>query len=121
VAVLVAAFVVLGGGLGVASVASTAAGVTAAGPHHSGVASGVLNTAAQIGTVVGLAVLVSIAAGRTAALGVAVPEPVALVAGYRWAAATATLLAAAVSGGLLLWTGTTAECSRSPARPSSGR
>jgi MFS family permease len=120
VAVLVAAFVVLGGGLGVASVASTAAGVTAAGAQHSGIASGILNTAAQIGTVVGLAALVSIAAGRTAALGATVPEPAALVAGYRWAAATATLLAAG-SGSLLLWTGTTAERFRPPARePSAG-
>lgn len=119
VAALVAAFIVLGGGLGIASVASTAAGVTAAGEQRSGVASGVLNTAAQIGTVVGLAALVSLAAARTAELSATVPEPAALVAGYRWAAATAALLAAG-SGGLVLRTGATAARPRQPGSRAAG-
>jgi MFS family permease len=53
---LLPAFVVMGAGLGVASVASTRAGV---GEEAQGVASGVLNTAAQVGTAIGLAVVVA--------------------------------------------------------------
>jgi hypothetical protein len=56
---MVAAFVVMGAGLGVASVASTRVGV---GEEAQGLASGVLNTAAQLGTAIGLAVLVAPAA-----------------------------------------------------------
>ena len=56
---LLPALVVMGAGLGVASVASTRAGV---GDEAQGVASGVLNTAAQLGTAIGLAVLVAPAA-----------------------------------------------------------
>jgi EmrB/QacA subfamily drug resistance transporter len=56
------AFVVLGLGLGAASVASTAAGTAAAGPAREGVASGLLNTAAQVGTALGVAVVLSVAA-----------------------------------------------------------
>jgi hypothetical protein len=56
---LLPALVVMGAGLGVASVASTKAGV---GDEAQGVASGVLNTAAQLGTAIGLAVIVAPAA-----------------------------------------------------------
>src|SRR3954470_5405720 len=56
---LLPAFLVMGAGLGVASVASTKAGV---GDEAQGLASGVLNTAAQLGTAIGLAVLVAPAA-----------------------------------------------------------
>ena len=56
---LLLALVVMGAGLGVASVASTKAGV---GDEAQGVASGVLNTAAQLGTAIGLAVIVAPAA-----------------------------------------------------------
>jgi MFS family permease len=101
IAVLVGAFVVLGAGLGTASVASTAQGITAAGERRGGVASGLLNTSAQVGTVVGLAVLVSVAAARADALAGTLPEPRALVAGYRWGAAGAALLAAITGGALL--------------------
>jgi MFS family permease len=48
----------MGFGLGVASVASTTVGTSAAPPTERGVASGLLNSAAQIGTAVGLAVIV---------------------------------------------------------------
>ncbi|HEV7962624.1 MAG TPA: MFS transporter [Actinoplanes sp.] len=58
---LLAAFAVLGTGLGGASVASTHAGTEAAEPEHQGVAAGVLNSAAQIGTALGLAILVPFA------------------------------------------------------------
>jgi EmrB/QacA subfamily drug resistance transporter len=62
VAQLLAAFAVMGAGLGVASVASTQTGTDAADPKYRGVASGVLNSAAQIGTAVGVAVLLPLAA-----------------------------------------------------------
>jgi MFS family permease len=58
---LVAAFVVIGLSLGSASVASTEAGTAAAGAAREGVASGLLNTAAQVGTALGVAVVVSVA------------------------------------------------------------
>ncbi|MGH2948842.1 MAG: MFS transporter, partial [Solirubrobacteraceae bacterium] len=61
--------------------ASTASGTAALPAAQQGVASGVLNAAAQIGTVLGLSVLVSVAAARTAALG---DGAAALLGGYRW-------------------------------------
>jgi MFS family permease len=77
---LLLAFVLMGGGLGLASVASTAVG-TAGGA--SGFASGLLNTAAQLGTAIGLAVLVAPAA----ALGFA----------WGWAACAAIALSSSVA------------------------
>lgn len=59
---LVAAFVVLGAGLGVASAASTHTGTEAADGEHQGVASGALTSSAQVGTALGLAVLAPVAA-----------------------------------------------------------
>lgn len=59
---LVPAFVVMGVGLGCASVASTTAGTAAAGRAREGVASGLLNTAAQVGAALGVAALLSLAA-----------------------------------------------------------
>jgi MFS family permease len=56
------AFVAMGASLGCASVASTAAGTAAAGPAREGVASALLNTAAQVGAALGIAVLVGVAA-----------------------------------------------------------
>ena len=61
-AALVPAFVVMGVSLGCASVASTTAGTAAAGRAREGVASALLNTAAQVGTALGVAVLLSVAA-----------------------------------------------------------
>jgi EmrB/QacA subfamily drug resistance transporter len=55
-------------GLGLASVASTAVGTSAASSHEQGLAAGLLNTAAQVGTAIGIAALATIAAARTAAL-----------------------------------------------------
>jgi hypothetical protein len=56
------AFVLMGLGLGCASVASTAVGTAALPAGQQGVASGVLNAAAQIGTAVGLAMFVPLGA-----------------------------------------------------------
>jgi MFS family permease len=56
-AALPVAFVLMGAGLGCASVASTATGTAALGDGEQGIASGVLNASAQIGTVLGLALI----------------------------------------------------------------
>jgi EmrB/QacA subfamily drug resistance transporter len=96
---LVGGFAVMGGGLGVASVASTAGGTAALSSDDQGLASGLLSTSAQVGTVLGLAVLVPIAAARTAAVGAG---PSGDVAGYRLGfmlAAALAAIAAAVVGG----------------------
>jgi EmrB/QacA subfamily drug resistance transporter len=66
---LLGGFVLLGAGLGVASVASTARGTAALPGADQGLASGLLSTSAQVGTVLGLALIVPVAAARTAALG----------------------------------------------------
>jgi EmrB/QacA subfamily drug resistance transporter len=58
---LLAAFALIGAGLGTASVASTQTGTDAAEPAYRGVTSGVLNSAAQVGTAVGVALLVPLA------------------------------------------------------------
>jgi predicted MFS family arabinose efflux permease len=64
---LVIGISVAGLALGCASVASTAVGTGARDRHDQGVVSGLLNTAAQIGTAVGIAALTTIAAARTEA------------------------------------------------------
>ena len=55
------AFALMGAGLGAASVAATASGTQALPEEEQGIASGVLNAAAQIGSAVGLAVIVTLA------------------------------------------------------------
>ena len=73
-------------GLGCASVASTARGTSAVEKGKRGLASGLLNTAAQVGTALGLAALLAIAGAYTGALsGGSEPGVEALVAGYRLA------------------------------------
>jgi MFS family permease len=54
----VTAFVLMGAGLGCASVAATASGTAALPDDDQGVASGVLNAAAQVGTALGLSAFV---------------------------------------------------------------
>ena len=58
---LLSAFALMGLGLGVASVASTAVGTAGVTPADRGVSGGVLNSAAQLGTALGLAVLIPLA------------------------------------------------------------
>jgi len=60
---LLTAFALMGVGLGAASVASTHTGTEAAEPARQGIASGLLNSAAQIGTAFGLAVVTPLALG----------------------------------------------------------
>jgi EmrB/QacA subfamily drug resistance transporter len=73
-------------GLGCASVASTARGTSAVEEGKRGLASGFMNTSAQVGTALGLAALLTLAATCTAALyDGAQSAAEALVAGYRLA------------------------------------
>jgi MFS family permease len=61
-AALAPAFLLIGSGLGVAAVASTASGTAALSEAEQGTAAGVLNAAAQVGTALGLAAVVTLAA-----------------------------------------------------------
>ncbi|MES2423466.1 MAG: DHA2 family efflux MFS transporter permease subunit, partial [Pseudomonadota bacterium] len=76
----------LGLGAGMALNPVLLAAMSDVGPEESGLASGVVNTAFMMGGALGLAVLASLAAARTAALqtgGTALPA--ALNGGYQWA------------------------------------
>ena len=75
---LLTSFTLMGAGLAVSSVASTTVGTTAAAPADRGLVSGLLNSAAQIGTALGLAVVVPLAARPGAA------DPDAMLGGMRW-------------------------------------
>lgn len=91
---LLPGFVLMGSGLGVASVASTASGTSAVGEDKQGLASGLLNSAAQVGTALGLAALVPLSAARTDSLVAdGVPPVDALVEGFRAAFSGASGLA----------------------------
>jgi EmrB/QacA subfamily drug resistance transporter len=85
--VLLPGFVLMGLGVGVSAVASTTAGTSALGGEKQGLASGLLNAFAEVGYVLGLAVLIPLSAARTdsVAHGVAHTPDAALVQGFRWA------------------------------------
>ena len=80
-ATMLAAFVVMGTGLGVASVVSTTRGTAAAEGEDQGLASGLLGASAQIGTALGLAVVLPIAASGGRAVGFATAAAAAAAAG----------------------------------------
>jgi EmrB/QacA subfamily drug resistance transporter len=82
---VVANAILSGLALGLSAVASTTRGTSAAGEGDRGLASGLLNSAAQVGTALGLAVFFTLAAARTEALAGGGPTPETLVEGYRWA------------------------------------
>jgi EmrB/QacA subfamily drug resistance transporter len=83
---LLPGFVVLGFGLGIGSVAATSAGMAQVKASEQGLVAGLLNTAAQLGTVLGLALLDIIAASSTAILKSSGDSDVAaLIAGFSWA------------------------------------
>jgi hypothetical protein len=66
-------------------VASTAAGTAAVAAAEQGLASGLLNTAAQLGTALGIAALVTVAAARTTTLaGPGNPTPPSSSMGSGW-------------------------------------
>ena len=71
---LVGGFVLLGAGLGVASVASTLRGTEALDAADQGFASGLLATSAQLGTAFGLALIVPFTAARAAAAAATPPR-----------------------------------------------
>ena len=78
-------------GLGCASVAATARGTSAVEEGKRGLASGFMNTSAQVGTALGLATLLTLAAAHTEALSDGTESGAeALVAGYRFAFFLAT-------------------------------
>lgn len=58
-----------GAGLGFGSVASTIAGTSSARADNQGLVSGILNSAAPIGTALGLALLVNVSAGHGSSVG----------------------------------------------------
>jgi EmrB/QacA subfamily drug resistance transporter len=88
---VVAGAALAGLGLGWASVASTATGTSAAPGDDQGLASGLLNVSAQVGTAMGLALFVTAAALRTQAS--AASGDLALVDGYRFAFFSAACVA----------------------------
>lgn len=91
---LLPGLVLLGVGLNVASVAATVAGTSRLSSGEQGLASGLLNTSAQVGTALGLAVLVALSATRTTTLqGVGASPEEALVGGLQLAFLTAATLA----------------------------
>ncbi|WP_184795489.1 MFS transporter [Kribbella italica] len=80
---LLSAFAMMGFGLGVASVCSTTSGTADVSPGDRGVAAGLLNSTAQLGTAVGLAIAGPLVASN------------APMTGYRLGYLTAALIAAA--------------------------
>jgi MFS family permease len=79
-----------GTGIGLSSVAATSLG-TDVEAHWRGTASGIINTAAQLGTAIGIAVLLLIAAATTGTPSAGTPAP-----RIAWAAASATAAAGAL-------------------------
>jgi EmrB/QacA subfamily drug resistance transporter len=96
---LLGGFMLLGSGLGVASVASTARGTAALDAADQGFASGLLATSAQLGTALGLAIVVPIASAHTRALG---GGPAAQVAGFELGFTLTAALAAAAAGAIAI-------------------
>jgi EmrB/QacA subfamily drug resistance transporter len=87
------AMLLLGAGGGLAFPALAALAMSQATPEDAGLASGVFNTTAQVGSALGLAVLATLAASRQAALRTAgVPGLAAQVGGYRLALLVAAAL-----------------------------
>jgi MFS family permease len=83
-------------GIGCASVASTATGASIVREVAQGLASGLLNSFAQIGMALGLAVLFTVVAAVTDALANGEePTSAALAEGFRWAFFVGTGLAVA--------------------------
>jgi EmrB/QacA subfamily drug resistance transporter len=112
---MIAGTVLLGAGLGVASVASTADGTAGIAAERQGVASGVITTSAQVGTALGLAVVLPLAAGRSADLG---GSPAAQVAGYEWGFVLVAGLAAVAA--LTAGVRSVRRGGHTPARPGQG-
>ena len=92
---LLPAFLVIAIGMGMTFVTTTIAATSGVPDNQQGLASGLINTAQQIGSALGLAVMVSLAVARTNILLAAGSlPPDALVAGFRAAFAASAGLAA---------------------------
>lgn len=85
-------------GMSLAYIPATIAGMSGARPEETGLASGLINTTYQVGSALGLAAMVAVAAAQTSAIGLDAGE-VALNAGFRSAFLGAAAMAA---GGALL-------------------
>jgi MFS family permease len=95
----------LGVGFGLAFPSLMALGMSAAGEHDSGLASGLLMTTQQVGGALGLSVLTSLSASQTnGLLAASVAEPAALTNGYRlsFAIGAGLVLVALVVAGMVL-------------------
>jgi MFS family permease len=116
--VLIPAQVVSGVGIGLGFVTLTIAGVRGVLAHHTGIASGVINAATQIGGALGLAVLATIAAAVTGNVSSGTPPPVALTDGYTTALVIggALFLAALLVATLTLNPTSDLDADRSPNR-----
>jgi EmrB/QacA subfamily drug resistance transporter len=89
----------LGAGAGVAFPALMNLGMSGATPDDAGLVSGLVNTTAQVGAALGLAVLATVSAGRSRALAAAGEEPVvALAQGYRLGLLIGAVLVVAAIG-----------------------
>jgi EmrB/QacA subfamily drug resistance transporter len=83
--ILLPGFALMGAGVGLSAVASTTAGTSALDGEKRGLASGLLNASAEVGYVLGLALLVPLSAARTDSVAgeLAQPPDAALVEGFR--------------------------------------
>ena len=110
--------IVLGIGVGMAMNPVLIAAMSDVEPSESGLASGIVNTSFMMGGALGLAVLASLAAARTASLGGAgLDATAALNGGYQLAFVIGAVFAAvaAVLGALLLRPGAAAAAGGKPA------
>jgi MFS family permease len=109
---LLTSFAVMGVGLAMASVASTTVGTTVAAPAERGLVSGLLNSAAQIGTALGLAVIIPLAAQAGS-------DPDSMLNGMRWGfLGTGVIAGLGLVFGLLLPEGVAnAPTSKEPSPP----
>ena len=114
--------VVIGAGIGLMLLPLAASATAGLPPRHAGLASGLFNTARQLGGAVGLAVLVTIAATATRHSHLASPAA-ASVHGYRIAllASAAVSLASVLIALLLPARAEAAPATASPARTAAGK
>jgi len=112
--------VLVGLGLSVAFVQLTALAVDGVPPQDAGLAGGLVNTTRQVGGVIGLAALATLAGSVTARAATHQPPPEALTAGYQAAfAVSAAVLAATALLAMLLTRRTSPRTATTSARPAS--
>ena len=92
---LLPGFLFFAAGMGLTFTTSIVAATAGVSDAEQGLASGLVNTAQQVGTALGLAVLATVAAARSGALAEGTPPAGALVSGYGWAFFVGALVALA--------------------------